>query len=225
MAHGDGGAVEAVAAGAAPAETFDAAWTRAYQGRLEARMVPALSEAARRAAQWAASQLSLDWMLVNQDALAWAAEYGYSWISGLTDTTRTLVQDAISRWIESGEHLDVLTKRLTEIFASPVRAEMIASTEVTRVFQKANEMAWRRANAEFNAGIVGAEWRTAVDEHVCPICRPMHGRTRPLDSQYIDPESGEPRLMPAHVRCRCMEVPILTPPGSQQRGPGPRSGA
>jgi hypothetical protein len=98
-------------------------------------------------------------------------------------------------------------------------------TEVTRLYQMANEMAWRQANIDIDAGIVGGEWRTARDEKTCPTCRPLHGQQRSLQSPgYMHPETGALHLMPAHVRCRCYEVPVLSKPGSRQRGPGPMGG-
>lgn len=223
VAHDDLGEIEAVATGqVAPANAFEQGWLVRYGERLRSHLAPALSTAATAAAQEIAGSLGISWELVNQAALSWAQSYSYSWVSGLEQTTQAVLQDTISQWMASGEHLDVLTGKLTAVFNNPVRAEMVASTEVTRLYQMANEAAWRQANAELDAGIVGGTWQTAVDDIVCPICLPLHGATRSLESTegYLHPDTGEMVIMPAHPRCRCYEKPRLTPVGS--RRPGPR---
>lgn len=222
-AHDDLGEIEAVAAGqVAPKAAFGKGWLERYGERLRSHLVPALSTAATAAAQEIAGSLGVSWELVNQAALSWAQSYSYSWVSGLEQTTQAVLQDTISQWMASGEHLDVLTGKLTAVFNNPVRAEMVASTEVTRLYQLANEAAWRQANAELDAGIVGGTWQTAVDDIVCPICLPLHGATRSLESPgYLHPDTGELVIMPAHVKCRCYEKPRLTPVGSRRPGPGP----
>lgn len=221
--HTDGGTVRQIEDGELdPTGAFDALWLEDYRKRIDAKLLPALSKAALDAAKATAGQMGVNWQLVNEQVLRWSQQYGYTLISGLTQTTQAQLQNTISAWISSGEPLADLTDKLTEIFKSPVRAQMIASTEVTRLYQVANEQSWRQANVELDAGIVGAEWRTAVDELVCPICAPLDGQQRSLQSPgYLNPEDGQLYLMPAHVRCRCWEVPVLSKPGSRQRGPGP----
>lgn len=220
-AHDDLGEIEAVAAGqVAPANAFGQNWLVRYGERLRSHLVPALSTAATAAAQEIAGSLGISWELVNQAALSWAQSYSYSWVSGLEQTTQAVLQDTISQWMASGEHLDVLTSKLTAVFNDPERAEKVASTETTRLFQLANEAAWRQANAELDAGIVGGTWQTAVDDIVCLICLPLHGATRSLESPgYLHPDTGELVIMPAHVKCRCYEKPRLTPVGSRRPGP------
>lgn len=55
---------------------------------------------------------------------------------------------------------------------------------------------------------VGAKktWVTAIDERVCPTCRPMDGQTVPFKESF---SLGGARLMvpPAHPNCRCLIVP------------------
>ena len=221
--HKDGGVVRQIEDGELdPAGAFDAIWTERYRAGVSAKLLPALSKAALDAAKATAGQMGVNWQLVNERVLDWSTKYGYTLVSGLTQTTQTQLQNTISAWIASGEPLPDLTAKLTEIFKSPVRAEMIASTEITRLYQVANEQSWRQANVELDAGIVGCEWRTAMDDKVCEICGPLDGQQRSLESPgYLHPEDGQLYLMPAHVRCRCAEVPVLSKPGSRQRGPGP----
>jgi len=136
----------------------------------------------------------MDFDFVNQAAIDYARQYRYEWISQINDTTRTQVQTLIGDWIQSGAPLPTLEAQLAPIFGS-VRAQMIASTEVTRVFAEANQQTWS------STGFVSQmTYRTAVDDRVCPICSPLEGK----EMQLHDNEAP-----PRHPRCRCWLTPIL----------------
>jgi SPP1 gp7 family putative phage head morphogenesis protein len=135
----------------------------------------------------------ISWEGFNQAALDFVSGYRFEWIRGITDTTRSQTQHAVTSWITSGEPLDVLESRLGLIFGE-ARAASIAATEVTRIYQEGNELAWK------STGLVEkAVWRTVNDERVCPICEP-------LDGEEIDLGSGPP----AHINCRCYTEPIVS---------------
>ena len=146
------------------------------------------------------SPLSVDWQLANNAAAQWALEYGYDLVRGITDTTRRRLQTEIQRFVTNGETLPQLTGRLEDVFG-PVRAEMVAVTEVTRAYAEGNRASWRESGV-----IEQREWRTANDELVCPICGPLAGQIAGLDESFPDGSDGPP----AHVRCRCWVVPVVT---------------
>jgi len=83
----------------------------------------------------------VDFDLVNQTVLDYARAYKYKWIKKIEETTRTQVQQTMGEWIRSGEPLSTLESQLAPIFGA-ARAEMIAATEVTRVFAEGNRQAW-----------------------------------------------------------------------------------
>lgn len=196
---------------AEPGRVFGPAWQGKYQTNLAQELRPAVLRLSTQASNLAASLLNVSFDLVNVGAQAWANQYSYELISGLTQTTQQQLQATIANWISSGEPMPDLVRQLRGIFDNPVRAEMVASTETTRIFQQANELSWRQANQELDAGIVGATWQTAADELVCDICGPLDGATRSLESPgYLHPETGELMIMPAHPRCRCWERPMLS---------------
>jgi SPP1 gp7 family putative phage head morphogenesis protein len=131
----------------------------------------------------------------NRHAAEYARQYRYELIKGINDTTREQVQTLMREWVLSNEPLSALEAKLKPIFGK-VRAEMIAATEVTRIFQSANQMAWS------STGFVRqVKWQTSVDSRVCPICAPRHGTLLPLDDT-----SGHP---PGHIRCRCWTLPVV----------------
>lgn len=168
--------------------------------------------------------IGAEWELVNAAAAAWAKTYTYSLISDINDTTRQQLQASINNWIEVGETFPDLVARVQKIYASPVRAEMIAATEITRVFAEANTRTWKES------GVVrGRRWTTANDERVCPICGPLGGLeiidevsqpTTPeeqmergiiatLEEPARHPKTSIEYEIPAHPLCRCWWTPII----------------
>lgn len=164
-----------------------------------------------------------DWTLANQSAAEWVESYTFDLVTGITDTTMERLQIAIPEWINNGDPLQSLYDDLTPMFGRS-RAELIASTEVTRAYAEGNAQAYRAS------GVVRAmEWRTANDEKVCPECGPLGGlhndgggqSPKPLGHQigavselsnpkFTHPVTGKVYgLPPAHPRCRCWVVPVI----------------
>jgi SPP1 gp7 family putative phage head morphogenesis protein len=138
----------------------------------------------------------VDFDHINTDALDFARRYRYDLIKGITETTRRQTQQAISNWIQSGAPLDALEAVLQKTFG-PVRANMIAVTEVTRVFAEGNAAAWD------STGLVNKfQWNTAQDEKVCPICSPRAGELYDLNDAANRP--------PVHIGDRCWMTPVVS---------------
>ena len=192
-------------------------------------LLPAFEEVMTEAAQTAIAglpfQIGIDWTLVNTAAAEWARDYTYELVSGLNGTTQKRLQAALGNWVEAGETFPDLVARVEKIFNNPVRAEMIAATEITRVYAEANTLAWRESGV-----VKGRRWETANDARVCPICAPLGGLTvtegeaqpasivtqrrraivADIDEPFIHPETGEEyRNPPAHVGCRCGVAPVV----------------
>lgn len=143
-----------------------------------------------------ALRVLVDWDLVNKRVLEYARDYRYSLIKGITDTTREQTQQAINDWMLEGSPLDALTARLELIYDNPVRAEMIATTEVTRLFAEGNRQAWE-STGFVNQMVI----QTAEDDRVCPICSPLAGTHISVADHDAIP--------PFHVRCRCWLKPVV----------------
>jgi len=163
-----------------------------------------------------------DWTLANQAAAEWVEQYTFELVNGITDTTRRRLRTAVPEWVSNGDPLQSLVDDLAPMFGRQ-RAELIASTEVTRAYAEGNSQAYRAS------GVVEAmEWRTANDERVCPICGPLGGlqnddggqSPKPLGQQpgqrsglsnptFMHPNGGEYGPPPAHPRCRCWVVPVI----------------
>jgi hypothetical protein len=130
--------------------------------------------------------------VVNDSAEDWARR----WVETLATDMTAVNQRQIDRYIR--EYMDDpavgigwLRERLGRI-VSPSRAEMVASTEITRANYEGEAFI---ANQLRNEGVnLIAVWYTANDERVCPICGRNHNRARG-DGWQLPP--------PAHPRCRC----------------------
>ncbi len=140
----------------------------------------------------------------NLDAIGFANSYTFDLVSGITGRTQQDLQDKFTAWIASGEPLPDLIDQLGPMY-SPVRAEMIAVTEVTRIFAEANLAVWG-----ISGMVEGKRWLTAFDDIVCPICKPINTKTAGLNSSFEGGDGREYTHPPAHVRCRCWLQPVLT---------------
>jgi hypothetical protein len=178
-------------------------WNGAFR-ELQSVMTPELEsifvDAAVQLVQ-ATPAIGVDWGLVNRGAADWARRYGFDLVTGITDTTRRGVQDAVADYYEEGLNLGQLRERLGRWYG-PMRADMIASTEVTRASVEGEREVVREIREQ---GIEMVEvWQTNNDEMVCPLCGPRHGK--PKGDGWGDGDGP-----PAHPRCRCWVTHELRP--------------
>lgn len=142
--------------------------------------------------------IGVDWDLVNRGAADWARRYGGELVRKIDDTTKQAVRDAVADYYEEGLNLGQLRERLGRWFG-PVRADMIATTEVTRASVEGEREIARELGAQ---GVRMVEiWQTNNDEMVCPVCGPRHGvvKGEGTGMAYWTEADGPP----AHPRCRC----------------------
>lgn len=123
----------------------------------------------------------------------------YRELKGIT----AVVEQQISRTLAEGmaeglgplQMARNLTNRIDKI--GKTRSRILARTEVIRAHHKGKIQMYR------DAGIAGikvlAEWLTAGDDRVCPICAPQEGTVYPIDVAE--------NLIPAHPQCRCTTIP------------------
>lgn len=150
-----------------------------------------------------------DWTLINQAVLDWVlggsgafgAGYGNGLAAAIARTSEELIRTLIAEWMQSGQPLAELIGRLEEVVFSRQRADMIATTEVTRAFAEGNTAAWQATGI-----ITQRQWQTAADERVCPICGPLQGVVVGMD----EPFPGDLPGPPAHPHCRCWLTPVVT---------------
>lgn len=135
--------------------------------------------------------IGVEWGLVNQWAIDWVSSYTFDLVRGMTQTSQAALQKAIEAFYRDGLSKEQLISLIEPLFG-PVRAEMIAVTEVTRAAVEGERamVQWIEQN---NPSIrLIPVWQTANDDIVCPICAPRHNK---IIEDGIFP--------PAHPRCRC----------------------
>lgn len=163
-------------------------------------------------------EILIDWDTFNSAAVDWLLKYEAGWLHGINATTRSQVVKIIDEWIRTGDALPILRDRLTPIFGAE-RATMIAATEVTRIYAEGNLSAWR------STGVVTAKkWQTARDDRVCPICAPLHNKVVSIEGGWSRNDGGaiieHPEGLlapPAHIRCRCWLLPVVSQKSFERR--------
>jgi len=185
---------------------------RDFGRKMNQIVLPVLERGVQNGVENAAAELEelgigIDFSLVNEGVLKWARSHGSELVKGITKTSRNQTRQAISNWIASGDPLPVLEDKLAVTFGKK-RAELIASTEVTRVYAEGNMRAWQES------GVVEAKvWRTVRDERVCPICEPFDNMVVGFKRKFTHPDDkiakqiGKVMAPPAHPRCRCWISP------------------
>lgn len=139
------------------------------------------------------TNVGVDWALTNQAAINWANTYTFDLVRGLNDTTREVLADALESYFDHPQTIGEFENSIQLMFG-PMRAEMIAVTEITRAsVEGEREIARELAGA----GITMTEfWNTNNDELVCDLCGPLNGK--PKGEEWTEAD-GPPR----HTRCRC----------------------
>lgn len=158
--------------------TADAFWS-AFRTDAVATMEPLATQTALEAIEVnIALGIEVDLALVNEDVLAFTARYTNDWWDTIEASTRRSMQRSISTWQASGlgrQGFPDLVNSLAPTFGRG-RAERIAATEVTRIFDEGNKLAHERG------GIEEEEWQTARDDRVDEICTPLDGQRFPTNS-------------------------------------------
>ena len=132
----------------------------------------------------------------------------------ITDTTTQEIRALIAAGIEQNESFDQLKQRITDYSGfNDARAEMIARSEVIRGQTEAELNTWKETGI-----VTEVVWYTAVDERVCTLCYPLHGKQVAIKSPFLTLEEmsqlqipnydGSIKGPPAHPQCRCTLLPI-----------------
>lgn len=136
-------------------------------------------------------------------------------ISDVTKETNDLIKEAINAGIKEGEGIDIIKKRITNLFDDfeDYRAERIARSEVIRGSNFATEQAY------IQSGVVdGKEWLTSYRENVCEICKDMNGTVVALGKTFFDKGDSYKGIVldyedinhpPLHCNCACTLIPFI----------------
>lgn len=139
----------------------------------------------------------------------------FSDLRGITSQMDTQISRVLTQGMIDGLGMKQMARQLVRTISGPVgdlgltdtlgrfiparrRAEMLARTEIIRAHAEGQLQEFA------NWGVLGvkvkAEFKTAGDSRVCPICATMEGRTYSLQEA-----SG---IIPVHPQCRCVWLPL-----------------
>lgn len=147
--------------------------------------------------------IDVDWNLLAHEARDFAKTYLFNLIRNVDETTRKATQDAVTKWIESGEPLDSLRSALRDIFQNEARAALISQTESTRAFAEGSKERYRRADIQY------VKWNTVNAGDVCPVCEALGNEPPAPIDQGFKADSGD-SFPPNHPGCRCWLRPVLS---------------
>lgn len=152
----------------------------------------------------------VDWDLINADVLAWVTGggamgggfgegYANAVTAAMATTSERQLRTLIGEWINNSLTYRQLVDDVSRTVGSRQRAEMVATTEITRAYAEGNRAAWRRGGV-----IQQMRWYTANDERTCPICGAAHGQISDVNGDF-----SNGLFPPAHPRCRCSVHPYI----------------
>ncbi len=183
-----------------PPDIFDddAFWTT-FQADAVTTMLPLARQGALQAAQVNLDLgVAVNMDLVNAEVLSFSERYATAWWDEIEVASQNSLRRAVTTWQEGGlgrRGLPDLVKAIEPTFGK-ARAERIAVTEVTQIFDEGNRLAHN------SGGIEEEEWQTVEDAAVdSEICRPLNGRRFPTNE-------GPRPVKDTHIGCRCARLGV-----------------
>lgn len=128
----------------------------------------------------------------------------------ILDRQRGWTATLVKAWLEKGEPVGALRRRL---WAGPFNESYLHSlviTETTRLIAAGQLLVWNAERAGKRV-IVAKRWRSGCDE-TCATCRPLDGKVVPLGSPFASGLFAPP----AHPRCRCIMEPVWSDDSTAQ---------
>lgn len=132
---------------------------------------------------------------IHADRLGLIYTRAYSDLDGITKTMDQQISRILAQGIGEGRGPAELARQINERVEKigVTRARVLARTEIVSAHAEASLNAYEEAGIE-NVE-VEAEWTTAGDNAVCPICEAMEGKIYSI--------SEARGLIPNHPGCRC----------------------
>ena len=116
-------------------------------------------------------------------------------VSKMQQTTIEEIRKILAEGYEQGESWKEQKKRIENKIKNPVRAEMIAITELGHAYNTSTKNTYKGAGASKVA------WHASLDLKTCDGCRSLHGQVFDIDHA---PDN------PLHPRCRCTWLPLFS---------------
>jgi len=136
------------------------------------------------------------------DGVAMVYSRAYNELQGVTDEMGQQISRELAAGLSQGENPRKIARRMNDRVEKIgiTRARTVARTEVVRAHNEGGLNRYQSVESRLDGVEVLAEWSTAQDSDVCPICMSF-------ESQTFDLKESRGRI-PAHPNCRCVWLPV-----------------
>lgn len=152
----------------------------------------------------------VDWDMINVNALQWVTGggqlgtgfgegYANALLETMAQTTERGLRTIFGEWIQNNLSYEQLVQQLNRTVFGQTRAEMLATTEITRAYAEGNRAAWRSSRV-----IRKMRWQAVGDERMCALCGPLNQTITDVNGDF-----GNGAFPPLHPRCRCWVTPYV----------------
>ena len=147
--------------------------------------------------------IPLDYSGINKKVLAWAKRQSGKIVKGVDKTSRDLIRQAVSLFVETPGFTIGDVMRMLPF--DEQRALQIAVTETTRAYAKGNQLGAEQLKVEWPDVPVVEIWHTNNDDRVCPLCGPLDGTEVEQGSGFYEADDSgyQDGYPPFRVNCRC----------------------
>jgi SPP1 gp7 family putative phage head morphogenesis protein len=160
---------------------------------------------------------------IHRDALQRLYTRNFSELEGITEAMNQQISRELADGFSRGLNPTAMARNLTDRIdkVGKHRATLLGRTETIRAHSTATLNRFEEAGVD--TVTVRAEWTTAGDRRVCPICQTLEGRTMTVEEARSDTftyqASGDeaaslsgtyPVQPPAHPQCRCSLLPVVS---------------
>lgn len=161
---------------------------------------------------------------VHRDAVQRLFTRNFRELEGVTDAMDRQISRELAEGFTRGDNPNEMAARITDRVdkIGKTRSTTLARTETVRTHSEATLNRYEEFGVQNVT--VRAEWLTAGDNRVCPICQSLEGRvftveearteTRRVDlsgaANFSVDSMDVPIKPPAHPRCRCSLTPVIS---------------
>ena len=143
--------------------------------------------------------LDINYSHYNVRAAEWAFQNAGSTYPDLNQEQKEAIRQAVVDFIkEPGFTIGKVMKLLSKHFDEE-KAELIATTEITRTYAHVAQIEGEKLKKEFPDVRVIKIWFTCNDDKVCDICAPLNGKEVDINKPFAKGVF----IPPAHNGCRC----------------------
>ncbi len=137
---------------------------------------------------------------IHADRIGLLYTRSFNELKGITDVMDQKISRSLAQGMAEGRGpREIARDLIKEVNISQQRAETLARTEIINAHAEATLNTYAAAGVHKVA--VEAEWSTAQDDKVCPLCEP-------LDGKIFDLKEAR-GMIPRHPNCRCAWLPVV----------------